>query len=193
MLVRHAEERWSDLICVGADAGFFEKPHVMGGVAVHVVRNAHASALVARVPEESVELRFPGRIMCAVDGSEAALDAVQISATLASQAGATLRLLHVVPVLAGGGMGWSTLGDPPGFEPLTPAIELAKGVGVEPAREMGLGRPEAVIAEAARSAGADLIALGSRGLHGLPRVLLGSVGEWVARHAGCSVLVIRKP
>jgi nucleotide-binding universal stress UspA family protein len=192
MLVHHARERWVDLICVGADAGFYEKPHLLGGVAVHVVRNAHSSVLVAREPHESLEMTFPGRILCAVDGSPAGMEAVRTGATLAAQAGASFRLLHVVPVFSGGTVGWTTVGDPPGFEPLSPAVEVAERAGIDPAREMALGRPGPVIAETARAEGVDLIAMGSRGLHGLSRVLLGSVSEWVARHAGGSVLVTRK-
>jgi nucleotide-binding universal stress UspA family protein len=36
-----------------------------------------------------------------------------------------------------------------------------------------------------------LLVVGSHGLHGLDRVLLGSVSEAVAMHAHCSVEVIR--
>ena len=38
---------------------------------------------------------------------------------------------------------------------------------------------------------ADLIVLGSHGHKGLGRLLLGSVAEHVARHAHCSVLIVR--
>jgi len=38
----------------------------------------------------------------------------------------------------------------------------------------------------------DLVAMGSHGRTGLPRVLLGSVAEKVVRHARCPVLVARK-
>jgi nucleotide-binding universal stress UspA family protein len=192
MLVRRAQERWADLICVGADAGFFEKPHLLGGVAVRVVRNAHGSVLVARPPDESAGGVFPRAVLCAVDGSDHSLEAVRTSAALAAQAGASFRLLHVVPVLSGNGVGWTAVGDPPGFEPLSPAAEVAERAGITPGREMALGRPGPVIAETARGESVDLIAMGSRGLHGLPRVLLGSVSEWVARHAAVSVLVTRK-
>ncbi|HLY99626.1 MAG TPA: universal stress protein [Candidatus Angelobacter sp.] len=37
----------------------------------------------------------------------------------------------------------------------------------------------------------DLIVLGSHGRKGIQRFLLGSVAEFVARHAPCSVLVVR--
>jgi nucleotide-binding universal stress UspA family protein len=40
---------------------------------------------------------------------------------------------------------------------------------------------------------ADLIVLGSHGKRGLQRFLLGSVAEFVARHAKCSVQIIRTP
>ena len=40
---------------------------------------------------------------------------------------------------------------------------------------------------------ADLIVLGSHGRKGLQRFLLGSVAEFVARHAKCSVEIVRVP
>ena len=40
---------------------------------------------------------------------------------------------------------------------------------------------------------ADLIVLGSHGEKGLRQFLLGSVVEFIARHAKCSVLVVRTP
>jgi nucleotide-binding universal stress UspA family protein len=40
---------------------------------------------------------------------------------------------------------------------------------------------------------ADLIVVGSHGRKGLDRLLLGRVAESVARHADCSVLIVRIP
>jgi len=40
---------------------------------------------------------------------------------------------------------------------------------------------------------ADLIVLGSHGRRGLSRFMLGSVAESLARHARCSVLIVRTP
>jgi len=54
-----------------------------------------------------------------------------------------------------------------------------------------VGKPEAGILDAAAVWNADLIAIGSRGDTGLPRILLGSVSERVVRYAPCSVLVAR--
>jgi nucleotide-binding universal stress UspA family protein len=41
--------------------------------------------------------------------------------------------------------------------------------------------------------GADLIVMGSHGRKGIERLLLGSVSEYVVRHAPCSVQVVRIP
>jgi nucleotide-binding universal stress UspA family protein len=48
------------------------------------------------------------------------------------------------------------------------------------------------ILDAAREWHADQIVLGSHGEKGLRKFLLGSVAEFVARHADCSVLIVRK-
>ena len=52
---------------------------------------------------------------------------------------------------------------------------------------------KSVILDKAAEWRADLIALGSHGRMGLERFLLGSVSEAVARHAPCSVLIVRAP
>jgi nucleotide-binding universal stress UspA family protein len=50
-----------------------------------------------------------------------------------------------------------------------------------------------MIVDAAAGWPADLIVLGSHGSGGLRRLLLGSVAEFVTRHAPCSVLIARAP
>ena len=49
------------------------------------------------------------------------------------------------------------------------------------------------ILDAAHDWNADLIVLGSHGEKGLRKFLMGSVAESVARHAQCSVLIVRRP
>lgn len=58
---------------------------------------------------------------------------------------------------------------------------------------LGEGTPAAQILRVADRHRADLIVMGSKGLTGLERYLLGSVSRKVARHALCSVLVIKRP
>jgi nucleotide-binding universal stress UspA family protein len=69
-------------------------------------------------------------------------------------------------------------------QPLTKA-----GYKVETAVEEG--DPKAKIVDDAARWHADLIILGSHGRKGLDRFLMGSVSDAVARHAPCSVQVVR--
>ena len=55
-----------------------------------------------------------------------------------------------------------------------------------------LGRPDVEIVTLAEELGAGLIVVGSRGLGGIRRALMGSVSDSVVRHAHCPVLVVRK-
>ncbi len=54
------------------------------------------------------------------------------------------------------------------------------------------GRRDEEIVHLAEDIGAGLIVMGSRGLGGIRRALMGSVSDSVVRHAHCPVLVVRK-
>jgi nucleotide-binding universal stress UspA family protein len=70
-------------------------------------------------------------------------------------------------------------------------VQAAIARGVQPVREMAMGRPENALLEAASRNGTDLLVVGYRGVRGVRKVLLGSVSEHAAHHARCSVLVAR--
>jgi nucleotide-binding universal stress UspA family protein len=55
-----------------------------------------------------------------------------------------------------------------------------------------IGKPADEILGVARDVGADLIILGTHGLTGMERAMIGSVAERVAREAGCSVEIVRE-
>jgi nucleotide-binding universal stress UspA family protein len=55
------------------------------------------------------------------------------------------------------------------------------------------GDPRSKVIDYAASWKADLVLVGSHGRKGLDRFLVGSVAESVARHAPCSVLIVRVP
>jgi nucleotide-binding universal stress UspA family protein len=54
------------------------------------------------------------------------------------------------------------------------------------------GEPRSTIVDVAKEWGADLIVVGSHGRTGLRHLFLGSVAEYVVRHAPCSVEVSRR-
>lgn len=72
------------------------------------------------------------------------------------------------------------------------AAESLRGAGFkETSHAVEEGNPKVIIVDEARKWGADLIVIGSHGRKGLDRFLLGSVSEAVARHADCSVEIVR--
>jgi nucleotide-binding universal stress UspA family protein len=186
-LISEAEEEGADLIGIGPDAGLLGGAIRIGQTAARVLGEARCSVLVARpaTPE------FPSRIACGVDGSETSAGTAALAAGVASATGAELRLIHVIPVFRGDNTEW-TLGEgEPSPPELEPAEQAAIARGVQPVREMAMGRPENALLEAASRNGTDLLVVGYRGVRGVRKVLLGSVSEHAAHHARCSVLVAR--
>ena len=135
---------------------------VLGGVAGEILHEAPCSVLIAR--RCSLEA-FPRQIVVGHDGSAQALSALAVADALEQRFGATVR---VVSSLAGKLVDEGMVRQRSGVE-----------VAVEP--------PVVALVDASRDA--DLLILGSRGLHGLQA--LGSVSERVAHDASCTVLTVR--
>jgi len=186
-ILREAADRRTDLICVGPDAGLLGGAIRIGRVAAHVLRQAACSVLVGR--EAGAD--FPSVVQCAVDASESSVDTARLAAEIARLGEATLRLQHVIPIFRGDNAEWTLDEGEPSPPEIELAVEVVRSLGVEPIREIAMGRPEHALVEMLRRDAADLAILGHRGLSGVERVLLGSVSEYVATHAPCSVLVAR--
>jgi len=73
------------------------------------------------------------------------------------------------------------------------AATKLRDAGFKVAIEIKEGDPKTWIIEFAAQWGADLIVMGSHGRTGFDRFLMGSVSEAVARHAHCSVHIVRVP
>jgi nucleotide-binding universal stress UspA family protein len=80
----------------------------------------------------------------------------------------------------------------------TQATELVKQVakqlrdaGFTTSELVDFGDAKTIIIDNAAKWGADLILMGSHGWKGLNRFLLGSVSDAVARHAPCSIEIVR--
>jgi len=71
--------------------------------------------------------------------------------------------------------------------------ERMRGEGAKTVKpHLMLGRPDAAIVWLAEEIGAGLVVVGSRGLGGIRRTLIGSVSDSVVRHAHCPVMVVRQ-
>jgi nucleotide-binding universal stress UspA family protein len=67
----------------------------------------------------------------------------------------------------------------------------AHAMGIEAECYARKGEPAEAILDVAEEQRADLIVVGSRGMHSSRRFLLGSVPDKVSHHAPCSVLIVR--
>lgn len=139
-----------------------------------------------------------GRIVVALDGSANADHALSLAADLASQYGAELDLVTVVPP-----PNLPTMGGPI-YEPLDrefvhsqyDELLAERKARVESARipRLETVRLEGPVVEELvtylEKDPPDLVVLGSRGLSAGRRLLLGSVSDAVVHHAPCPVLVV---
>ena len=72
-------------------------------------------------------------------------------------------------------------------------VERVKKEGVSVAEaHLIRGRPDRELVRLSEEIGAGLIIMGSRGLGGVRRALMGSVSDSVVRHAHCPVLIVRE-
>ena len=133
---------------------------LLGSVATEVLHEAQRSVLLARRPDGVL-----GTIVAGVDGSKQSLAALAVARAQAEAQEAQVRA-----IAAEGGKPLDLHG-----------IARVQGLECDPR--------DPVAALVAASETADLLVVGSRGLHGLGS--LGSVSERVAHRACCSVLVVR--
>ncbi len=136
------------------------------------------------------------KILLAYDGSEPARKALSYACKIAKLCGGTVRAVYVVsvPIALEGALfvNVEKALREHGEELLAEAKkEAAERYGIEIETIVLTGHPADKIIEEAERWGADLIVMGTRGLSGFKRLLLGSVSDAVAKHAPCPVLLVR--
>jgi nucleotide-binding universal stress UspA family protein len=152
---------------------------------------------------ESASAPSLAKILVPVDGSEHALRAVRVASEMASKYNADLILLSVVaspgfalvgPVGAPADLSdYYKVGNEEARAAVEKAAVVAKEAGVrstgkvvQPVTSAG----EAIV-EFATSEKVDMIVMGTRGLGGFKKLVLGSVSSGVVAGSPCSVLVVR--
>jgi nucleotide-binding universal stress UspA family protein len=142
-------------------------------------------------------------LLVAVDGSEHAQRALAEAVDFAKDSGASLTVATVVPELSS----WALAGPfaaPLDFDAVHRDLEgayremldeaLAKVPEELQAQSVLLeGRPAQAIIDRVRSAGHDLVVIGSRGRSGVASALLGSVSREVLHGSPVPVLVVHLP
>lgn len=138
------------------------------------------------------------KILIAVDGSDQAEKAFKKAANVALRNKATLYIAHIIDMRAFQSV---TSFDDEMAEratavaknTLTDYENYAKKLGVEDIKTViEYGAPKTLIAKQLPTQyEIDLVMMGATGLNAVERLLIGSVSEYVIRHAPCDVLVVR--
>jgi universal stress protein A len=128
-------------------------------------------------------------ILCPTDQSACSQSAFLMASALASNFGARLVVLEVVPTPV------IMYGPPPEAYLDQMQQELDRMQVEDPKvcveRKIAEGNPVTEILRVAKETDCDLIVVGSHGRTGCSRLLMGSVAEQVLRRASCPVLVIK--
>jgi len=180
-ILQVAEEKKHDTLVLGNRGKSEIEDFSLGGVAEKVIQHANRPVLVVK------KKTTISKILAAVDGSKHAEKALKYAAQLALKYGSQITLINVAQTMvphiktdAAKKMGESIVSQ---------AEAQVKGVKTD--KRVELGHPAKTILDVAKKGNYDIIALGSRGLNPVKRFFLGSVSDKVARHAQCSVLIVR--
>jgi nucleotide-binding universal stress UspA family protein len=116
-------------------------------------------------------------VLVGTDGSITAGRAVERAVAVAARLGARLIVAHV--------------GDPERGRTVTEQVQVLHGAaGVEIEARLLAGDPADALLGLAEAEGIGLIVVGSKGMTGAQRFLLGSVPNKVSHQAGCDVLIV---
>jgi len=143
------------------------------------------------------------KILLATDGSRYSDAAAKMIASQCNSADVQVRVLRVVEPAVYSNPPQMAAGYAPEMalrleeqlkeakESVDRAAEILRKAGFRAETRVMECETRAGILDAAADFSADLIVIGSHGEKGLRRFLIGSVAEFVARHAPCSVLIVR--
>lgn len=192
----------ADLVVMGTHGHRGFKRFLLGSVTERVLREAPCPVLTVppQAPATSAAAVMFRRILCPIDFSPPALQALGFALDLARQANGTVTLLHAVEWLAEE----EAVAHPADRMEeyrrslLEEAQTRLRALVTDESRDwcdiapvVGAGRAYQKILEAAGSAPADLIVMGAQGRGGIRLALLGSTTQQVVRGAPCPVLTVR--
>lgn len=142
------------------------------------------------------------RVLVAVDGSDASIDASNYAIDMAKKFEASLTVLFIVAPAVYIDFGYANVGTTNEIESTKKKLaqnevdkvnEKAMEKGVTVRKDVLIKHISVVkeIVEYAEKYKIDLIIMGSRGMTGFKKMLLGSVASGVVTYAHCPVLVVK--
>lgn len=211
VVAEFAAQWGADLILVGSHSRGAIGHFFLGSVAQGILRTADCPVEIVRFPRSgAAPSSHPMKILVATDGSPCSLAAARSLATRRLPRGSMFKILSVeelvtMPIPMGASSP-AAIYPASLLEELIAAARTRAEDGAAAVRKillkavpgasietlMPTGDPRELILDTAKAWPADLIVLGSHGLGGFDRFLIGSVSESVAVHAHCSVEVVRR-
>ena len=179
----------ADLIVMGSHGRTRVGRWVLGSVVAEVLREAVIPVLIVRDPTGALDR---GTFIVAVDFSDASEAALRYAGQLAADCGASLCLVHALPIGEHHSAGHAIM-----RETATKALEdvlqrdVPSTVRSRVHVEMGMGAAATTIAHYAEAERASLIVMGGHGQSGWTAGLLGSVTNRVIHETTVPVLVVR--
>jgi nucleotide-binding universal stress UspA family protein len=204
-IIKTADELKPDMIVLGSHGLTGVRQFLLGSVSGRVLRHAHCSVMIVKplpgwsVPAGAAGRLPPWRILVAYDDSEPAREAIDLCASLPLDDHTEVSVVGVEPLIhmyrqdihqqlsdiwrqqrharqktlesAVIARRWTT--------PRV-AAELLEGSSISKA-----------ILDFVEDRGIDLVVIGNKGHSTFKRFLLGSITNYVADHAACSVMVVR--
>ena len=132
------------------------------------------------------------KILCATDGSVDAGRALRTAGTLATDAGTSRDVVHVIEYFPAGRVaGLTTHADEPEIRAKIEDQVASAGVSYEiHMPHAAAGKVARRIAELAEELGSDVIVIGTRGHSVVAGAMLGSVTQRLLHEASCPVLAV---
>jgi nucleotide-binding universal stress UspA family protein len=201
MIVEAANTFGADVVVVGSRGHGVWKRLLLGSVSAEIVDHAKRPVLVARKP--SVR-----SVVLGTDGSEGAHFAAQFLARFPALAGERVKIAAVAEILSASALGFSPAvsgafmtemiestaeADERLGEVTAATASILSETGIPTETAVVTGDPATELVRLARSSDADLVVVGTSGLGGVARAVLGSVARNVLINARCSVLVVHQP
>jgi nucleotide-binding universal stress UspA family protein len=200
VLLDEARRTHADLVVLGSRGHGRLESLMLGSVPAEVVDHAPCPVLVVRGPTLS-------RVVFAQDGSDNATAAAGIVAAWPIFHGVPVEVLSVMSLAGPLASGVAPTMVETAIETYAESLatlesesrrmvdetaERFRAAGIPATAKVREGETAAEILDEAKETAADLIILGSRGVGGLSRLLLGSVARRVLVHAPCSVLIVHR-
>ena len=182
---------------------------LLGSVSEWVLKDAQCSVVIGRPTARKAKSASSLHVLLATDGSPDSWKSVEMVKEIGFPVGSTITLLHVirkhlyetdqfVDRAGKSQVEFSKLAknlcrdrSSDGVRLLKDSRDALSSLPISIDERIALGHEAKEILKAARQEKADLIILGSKGMTGLRRFLMGSVAHTVSHHAPCSVLVVR--